>query len=248
MKPIHWPALLSALLLTSFEGHKGTGGNIFETCRQLVVVVSPNSNRVGARLYKFEKYRKGWRPVGHPHPVNLGERGLAWGRGLQSAKPGLQKKEGDKRSPAGIFRFGQAFGYAETAPASLKLPYTPITEAEICIEDTASAYYNQLVNITAIQEEMGARESMLRQDGQYKWGIMVKQNMPAEPGSGSCIFFHLWRARGSGTLGCTAMAEQDLLDLMEWLDPQKMPLLMQMTEASYREYQRHFGLPVLMRK
>lgn len=220
-------------------------GDIFSTCRQLVVVVSPNSNSVNARLYKFEKKGKSWQPVGQPHPVNLGLRGLAWGKGLQSPKPGLQKREGDKRSPAGIFRFGNAFGYAEAGSLPLKLPYISITEQDICIEDMQSPYYNQLVNITAAQDASGTQEPMLRQDDRYKWGIVVKQNTPATPGGGSCIFFHLWRARGSGTLGCTAMAEENLLQLMRWLDPDKKPLLLQMTAASYRDYQRHFALPNL---
>ena len=85
---------------------------------------------------------------------------------------------------------------------------------------------------------------MLRRDDQYKWGIFINHNLPPEPECGSCIFFHLWRAPGSGTLGCTAMAEDDLLALLQWLDPQKKPLLMQMTGEYYREYQQKFSLPL----
>ena len=113
------------------------------------------------------------------------------------------------------------------------------------MEDSDSRYYNQLVDATQVQPDWKARETMLRSDEQYKWGIFVKQNVPAEPKGGSCIFFHLWRAPGSGTLGCTAMAEADLLQLMQWLDPKKKPLLMQMTGANYRDYQQKFSLPVL---
>ncbi|MBC7778286.1 MAG: hypothetical protein H7246_22830 [Phycisphaerae bacterium] len=218
---------------------------IFDTCRQLVVVVSPNDGSVKARLFKFEKSGKKWHQVGQAHPVNLGKKGLAWGRGVQSAKHGLQKKEGDQRSPAGIFRFGTAFGYAEAETIPLKLPYLPITEEQLCIEDSNSPYYNQLVDAAQVQQEWTARENMMRADEQYKWGIFVKQNLPPAPEGGSCIFFHLWRAPGSGTLGCTAMAEDNLLSLMQWLDPQKEPLLMQMTEASYRDYRKKFSLPVI---
>ena len=89
------------------------------------------------------------------------------------------------------------------------------------------------------------RESMLRKDQQYKWGIFVKQNLPPKPEGGSCIFFHLWRKPGSGTLGCTAMAEGNLLALMKWLDPNKKPLLLQMTAADYRDYQKKVALPSL---
>jgi D-alanyl-D-alanine dipeptidase len=232
--------LLPCLALR-FEAKEG----IFDTCRQLVVVVSPKDRSVKARLFKFEKKGKNWQQVGGAHLVNLGRKGLAWGRGLNSAKPGLQKKEGDQRSPAGIFRFGAAFGYASVGPLDLKLPYIPITEAQICVEDGDSKYYNQVVDASQVEADWEQREPMLRKDEQYKWGIFVKQNLPPEPGAGSCIFFHLWRKPGSGTLGCTAMDEANLLSLMQWLDPQKEPLLLQMTEAAYADYQRKFSLPSL---
>ncbi|MFN0215194.1 MAG: L,D-transpeptidase [Saprospiraceae bacterium] len=218
---------------------------VFDTCRQLVVVVSTNPSNVKAKLFKYEKKGKKWRQVGKAHPVNLGRKGLAWGRGVQSQKPGLQKKEGDLRSPAGIFRFGTAFGYAAAGTLSLKLPYLPITEAQICIEDSNSPFYNQLVDALQLQQDWVAKENMMRDDEQYKWGIFVNHNVPAEPECGSCIFFHLWKKPGSGTLGCTAMAEDDLLSLMQWLDPAKMPLLMQMTNTHYEDYRRKFALPVL---
>ena len=241
--------LLSILLLAFLPARppvdrEGATG-IFKTCRQLVVVVSPNNKSVKARLYKFAKVGKGWKEVDQSHPVNLGRKGLAWGKGLHSPKPGLQKKEGDQRSPAGIFRFGTAFGYAQDGELPLKLPYIQITESEICVEDPDSPFYNQLVNVNEVQQDWTSRESMLRTDEQYKWGIFLKQNLPPVPEDGSCIFFHLWRAPGSGTLGCTAMAEDHLLSLMQWLDPKKEPLLMQMTAKDYRDYQRKFSLPVL---
>lgn len=217
---------------------------IFDTCKQLVVVVSPRDNQVAAVLYRFERQGKNWRQIGEEHPVNLGKKGLAWGRGLHSAKPGLQKKEGDQRTPAGIFRFGAAFGYAEAGTLPLKLPYVPITETQICVEDSHSSHYNQLVDAAEVTQDWVARESMLRTDEQYKWGIFVNQNLPPEPESGSCIFFHLWRKPGSGTLGCTAMAEENLINLMQWLNPEAKPLLLQMTKAQYRAYQKSFNLPL----
>jgi len=166
-------------------GKKG----IFDTCQQLVVVVSPRANSVNARLYKFEKTGKKWRQVGAAHPVNLGKKGLAWGKGLHKAKPGLQKKEGDKRSPAGIFRFGTAFGYAAADTLSLKLPYIRITGSQICVEDSDSRYYNQLVDTTRVQRDWDTRESMLRKDEQYKWGIFVSTTCRPNPKVDPVFFF-----------------------------------------------------------
>jgi D-alanyl-D-alanine dipeptidase len=133
----------------------------------LVVVLSSNNIQVNAQLFKFEKAGKNWQQVGQAHPVNLGRKGLAWGRGLNSAKPGRQKEEGDLSSPAGIFRFGTAFGYAEAGTIPLKLAYLSITESHLCIEDGESRFYNQLIDVREAQD-WKARESMLRTDEQYK--------------------------------------------------------------------------------
>lgn len=226
-------------------GVHASAQSIFSDCKQIVVVVSPRQKSVSAKLYKFEKVGKNWRQVGEVHPVNLGLKGLAWGRGLHSAKPGLQKKEGDLRSPAGIFRFGDAFGYAPASEVHFKMPYNAIVDSQICVEDSHSRFYNQIVDANEVPNDWKSREFMMRQDDQYKWGIYLKQNSPPKAEGGSCVFFHLWRAPGSGTLGCTAMEEPRMLELLEWLDPAKKPLLFQMTEADYRAYRAQVKLPDL---
>ena len=96
---------LLALILPGFYFDFETGNGIFKDCQQLVVVVSPNNTSIKAQLWRFEKVGNAWKQFGEPHPANLGRKGLAWGKGLHSTKPGLQKKEGDQKSPAGIFRF-----------------------------------------------------------------------------------------------------------------------------------------------
>ena len=105
--------------------------SVFDDCDQLVLVLSPDDHSVAATLARFERSGKSWKQLGVAHPVNLGNKGLAWGKGLHSPKPGLQKKEGDQKSPAGLFRFGTAFGYAPASEVSFKLPYAPITETQI---------------------------------------------------------------------------------------------------------------------
>jgi D-alanyl-D-alanine dipeptidase len=242
--------LLILNLLFSWTGYPLKSSEImaippFDDCKQLVIVVGENEESTTGSLRRFERRKNEWKQIGEPHAVNLGRTGLAWGKGLHMKRPGYQKQEGDGKSPAGIFRFGDAFGYAPAEEVSFKMKYLPVSEMQICVEDSTSRYYNQIVDETAVQKDWESRESMLRKDEQYKWGIFVKHNLPAEPGSGSCIFFHLWRAPGSPTLGCTAMTEENLLALMRWLDPMKKPLLVQVTQDDYQDFQEKFGLPVL---
>jgi D-alanyl-D-alanine dipeptidase len=84
---------------------------------------------------------------------------------------------------------------------------------------------------------------MMRTDDLYKWGIVVAHNPAAQPGAGSCIFLHIWKNSSAPTAGCTAMAEEDLVKLLRWLDPTARPILVQMPAANYQRFQSRLGLP-----
>lgn len=178
-----------------------------------------------------------------PQAVMLGRSGLAWGRGLHEKQEGLQKKEGDGKSPAGIFTFGPAFGYAPGGNATFKLPYVQATDVLECVDDANSAFYNRLTDSLSVKKDWYSSEFMHRPDGLYKWGVFVNHNVPAGAGGGSCIFFHIWNGPGATTSGCTSMPEETLLALMHWLDPARYPLLVQMTTSDYRRFQEKYGLP-----
>ena len=78
----------------------------------------------------------------------------------------------------------------------------------------------------------------------YRWGIVVEHNPPpAQAKGGSCVFIHIWSGLGSGTEGCTAMAEPQVETMLGWLNPQAGPLLVQMPLSQYRIAARSFHLP-----
>ncbi|HEX4641347.1 MAG TPA: L,D-transpeptidase family protein, partial [Chthoniobacterales bacterium] len=66
---------------------------------------------------------------------------------------------------------------------------------------------------------------------------------PAKPGAGSCIFLHIWKNSRAATAGCTAMPEQDLVNLLGWLDPKDRPVLVQMPQKEYDDFKAKFRLP-----
>jgi D-alanyl-D-alanine dipeptidase len=86
---------------------------------------------------------------------------------------------------------------------------------------------------------------MRRADDLYKWGIFVAHNSAAIPGAGSCIFIHVWRNPSAATVGCTAMPEENLVQLLRWLDPASDPVLIQMPRPDYTAFQRDLDLPTL---
>ena len=163
-----------------------------------------------------------------------------------SYKTGPDKKEGDGRAPAGIFRLGNAFGYEPRHECSwIRMPYLEATRSLKCIDDVRSRYYNRLVTTgTGESSDWSSCEDMRRRDDQYRLGIVVEHNTdPVVPGRGSCIFLHIWQGPDKGTAGCTALAPENLEKIMRWLDPSAAPVFIQLPNAAYRELQAVWKLP-----
>ena len=222
--------------------------------RQLVVVVAPDWNAPGGRLHRFERDAAGvaWREVA-AFEVSLGRNGSAWGEGLHAAadaQAGPLKREGDGRSPAGIFRIGPAFGYA--AGEDARLPYLQMDAGHYCIDVPASPLYNRIVDAREVGTEAveGSTEPMrldLHNNGdpRYRLGFVIDHNPLAVPGRGSCIFAHLWRRAGEPTAGCTAMDDAHMQALLAWLDPAAMPRFVLLPRDQYARLATGWQLPAL---
>ena len=210
---------------------------------QLIVVTTENWSDIHGSAQRYERHGDSFQKFGEPFAVVVGKSGLAWGKGLDPVDPveGPVKREGDGKAPAGIFKLGTAFGYATSADT--RLPYLALTASSECVDDGASAHYNQLVDGAAISKDWNSSEQMRRKDDMYKNGIFIDHNTPATAGAGSCIFFHIWRSPVSPTLGCTAMEPASIARLLQWLDPRQSPLLVQMPAAQYEQLRTRWKLP-----
>lgn len=248
-------ALLIAILI--FNGaHAGPRSSAaFDSSTELIVVTTSDWNAVGGMLQRYERPHAGkkWSPVGAPIPVVVGKNGLGWGSGLISenladirATSDPTKREGDGKAPAGVFSLSEAFGYAPAAEPRTKLPYVPLTPSVECVDDSASKFYNRVLDRGSVTPDWNSSERMLRSDELYRWGIVVDHNTnPARPDAGSCIFLHIWRGPGQGTVGCTAMPPEQVEALLAWLDPSRKPLLVQMPQERYQRVQKKWKLPAL---
>lgn len=217
--------------------------------RQLLITVSDDWDATTGLLYGYERNDQVWRPKFSAIPVNLGRTGLAWGIGLHPEQPGVQKREGDGKAPAGIFHLGDAFGYADIVDTGLG--YQPMTASHYCIDVPSSPLYNRTVDAREVgaEEVKGSSEGMRRDihygDQQYRKGIFVAHNPDNQPGAGSCIFMHLWKAPGSPTAGCTAMRDSDMDALLRWLDGKLQPVYVALPRAQYEVLQKDWSLPPL---
>ena len=217
--------------------------------RQLVLVVSDNWDATSAVLRRYARPGEGqpWQAVGEGVPVSIGRTGLAWGRGLHGNPPlpGPTKREGDGKAPAGVFTLPLAFGYAPKEQAgAVKLPYMQLTAEVMGVDDVKSRRYNQLVRADQVTKDWDSAETMLRPDGLYEWGVFVNHNVsPAQPGAGSCIFLHIWRGPERSTAGCTAMSRENMILLVQWLDPAAHPVLVHLPRQAYEHMAEPWGLP-----
>lgn len=200
---------------------------------QIILVTSRDWQTTAGELQRYQREDGRWKKVGAVIPVSLGKNGLAWGRGLHQNITAPEKREGDAKAPAGIFSLGTMWGYAIESPSKKGYPYRQATTRDYFVDDVSSIDYNTWVSIPTDKEnnpkaKWSSVEKMKRGDHLYEYGIVINHNSaPVQKGKGSAIFFHVWRTPGAATLGCTAMAKDNLLDIMRWLDPTKNPLLIQ---------------------
>ena len=203
--------------------------------QQILLVTTDNWDTPEGTLKKYgwDRAEQKWQMEGAALPVLIGKKGLGWGLGLHDAEgwPGPRKKEGDLKSPAGVFQLGTAFGYQVEEPA-FDWPYTPVVSTTMCIEDIQSQYYNEILDEGQVTSDWESTDHMLRKDDLYEWGVFVLHNSgKPRPGGGSCIFIHVWREGGKGTAGCTSLDKSELKSLLQWMDPQAQTLLIQVPKT-----------------
>ena len=184
---------------------------------QLIFATSSNSSSFHVTIHTLEKKNGVWRLVFPTFAGSIGEKGFA---------PMDDKREGDGKSPSGIFPLGIAFGYG--ASVLTKMPYRQATVDDFWVDDVNSKDYNRWVKGKPTATSW---EKMKRDDDQYKYGVVIEYNThPVVKGKGSAIFLHVWK-NGESTLGCVATSEQMVLKILGWLDPAKKPLIIMGIES-----------------
>lgn len=201
----------------------------------------------------FERKKPGskkWKAIGEPFPIVVGSGGLVWAPGLHDLsflveKP-VVKREGDGKSPAGIFALTSLFASSDK-PEYAKLPFTKLEEHTECVDDPKSSHYNKIVNRMQVGNfDWKSSEKMLEVGEQYEKGVFVAHNSaPVVSGNGSCIFLHIWKDAATGTSGCTAMTKENIETVFRWIDGAKNPVLIQLPETVYSEYRKKWKLPKL---
>lgn len=215
-----------------------------ESLQAIVVETGDWSATTGdARFYERKDLRSKWKAVGNEFEIVVGRSGLAWAQDSAPEVANTFKKEGDGKSPAGMFPLTFAFG--KTDSGNSKLPYRQIVDQTHCVDDANSHHYNKVVGTLQVGIfDWKSSEKMFEITPEYDLGVFVAYNSyPVVKGNGSCIFLHIWKDANTPTSGCTAMAREDMERVVSWLDPKKNPYLVQLPEAEYKTYKKAWSLP-----
>ena len=174
-------------------------------CEQLLLAAADGSS---CKLYAYERGEDGiWVKV-------LGTRGHVGKNGVTD-----DKKEGDKKTPAGIFPLGFAFGH--DADPTNNYSYRSIHSDSYWVDDPDSAHYNQWVDGDA-DKDWNSAEALGRIKTEYALAVLIEYNYGSSvvPGKGSAIFLHV---DDGTTAGCVAIPKSDLKTILQWLDKDKDP-------------------------
>jgi len=178
--------------------------------KQVIVVESTSTKSKTAKLSVYEKSGDTWSKTLTSNAV-LGKNGST-----------SSKREGDGKTPIGLFPLRTAFG-TSSKPANVTYPYKKTTSNDYWVDDRSSSDYNKWVTYKGNPSSKWKSYEKLAIP-LYKYAVAIGYNDdPIVKGKGSAIFLHVWRSSSSPTLGCVAIPESNLVKVLKELNSDKNP-------------------------
>jgi L,D-peptidoglycan transpeptidase YkuD (ErfK/YbiS/YcfS/YnhG family) len=180
---------------------------------QVIIVTTDQAKARKGKLVFYQKEKGKWKKVFSNIDVIVGKNGIT-----------EKKKEGDGKTPVGIYPLGTAFGSAKK-PSGIKILYRQTTKYDYWIDDPSSKDYNKWIQYRGNPTTRWKSFERLNHP-LYKYAVVIRYNdNPIVKGKGSAIFMHIWSSPSGYTLGCVAMSEKNLLKIIQTLDSKKNPVI-----------------------
>ena len=202
-------ATTSTACAPTFAARLDTG-----SAAQLITVVAPRRASTQGTLRLWTRRAGCWRQSAGPWPAWLG------GNGTSPAK-----REGDRRTPTGIFGFLPTM-YGLSPSPGVRYRYHRVVCGDWWVEDPASPYYNRFRHVRCGSSPpfRTTSEDMSRSPTAYRHLAVIAYNTsPVVAGRGSGIFLHV--STGRPTLGCVSLPRPQLVATLRWLRPAAAPLI-----------------------
>ncbi len=179
-----------------------------QDAEQMLIVAAFSETATDAWISLHEKQDDGsWQMV-MTTPGFIGKNGLG------------KTREGDARTPTGVFRFNRAFGIADDPGCAI--PYVKVDEDTYWSGDPREGYhYNELVSLKdlpGLDVESGDSEHIIEYIYHYQYCLNISYNEAGTPGLGSAIFLHCFGPAKPFTGGCVAIPEDVMRFVMTRVD------------------------------
>jgi len=138
--------------------------------------------------------------------------------GKSGAIPAKDKREGDGKSPQGVWPMRAVWYRPDvyTQGPATALPVHAMRPQDGWCDAPGDPNYNRPVTLPY----PASAERMWRDDAVYDLVVILGHNdAPPVPGMGSAIFLHLARENYPGTEGCVALARADLEAVLAMAKP-----------------------------
>lgn len=163
------------------------------------VIEVRQKTKTTANIYLCKKSGKRYVRDGGAYAGKLGYNGIT-----------SKKREGDGKTPAGVYWLRDGFGTSKNPGLSKK--WTKVTRDHVWVDGKASKAkgYN-----TMKRKSKGYRGESLYQPKPYKYSQVIGYNEARKAGKGSAIFLHA-NTKSMKTAGCVSMYEKSLVKAMKW--------------------------------
>lgn len=154
---------------------------------QIITIVASGSS---AKVEMHQKNDDGKFDVILSGDASIGEKGIG------------KSKEGDRKTPRGVYGFLFAFGICDNPGCAIS--YTKVDATYCWVDDVNSTYYNKFVSTSQVARDWNSAENILGAGRSYNYALALDYNSACVKGAGSAIFMH---CRPTGGAGCIAVDE-----------------------------------------
>jgi L,D-peptidoglycan transpeptidase YkuD (ErfK/YbiS/YcfS/YnhG family) len=176
------------------------------------ITVTVSSLRAATAVYEvWRRSSTGWTRVMGPWSAHVGYNGVA---------AAGAKREGDGRTPSGVYNFAFAFGVR--ANPGTQLPWRAVTGRYLVWDDDSASHRYNLWTDTRYAGA-GRNPEPLRVRPAYDAAAVIAYNTARKPGMGSAIFMHV--STGRSTAGCVSITAAELTKVLRWMRTAAHPVI-----------------------
>ena len=131
-------------------------------------------------------------------------------------------REGDAKTPLGEYRLRFGLYRADRLPSpniywpASNLAFRPMRKNDGWCDAPDDPAYNRLIRLPYLSKgQEVSHEKLWREDGAYDVVLVMSHNdSPPVPGMGSAVFIHVAQPDDRKTLGCVALAPEEMVKLL----------------------------------